>query len=93
MKKSYRSLLIAGSISVALLLSACNADEASVEQKVKETPVQVGEITKGSLTIQNEVIAKVTSKNTVDVLPKMAGELVKVNVEKGDKVKKVTFWL
>ncbi|WP_071393434.1 efflux RND transporter periplasmic adaptor subunit [Bacillus tuaregi] len=90
MKKRHRNLLVAGGISVALLFSACNADKASVseEQTVKETPVQVGEITKGSLTVQNDVIAKVTAGTTADIMPKMVGELVQVHVKKGDKVKK-----
>ena len=90
MKKRHRNLLAAGGISITLLFTACSAEEASTSetQIVKETPVQVGEITKGSLTVKNEVIAKVTAGTTADVLPKMAGELVKVNVKKGDKVNK-----
>lgn len=89
MKKRYRNLLAAGAVSMALLFSGCSAKDTGTEtRQVKETPVQVGEITKGSLTVQNAVIAKVVSDTSVDVIPKMAGELANVHVKKGDKVKK-----
>lgn len=90
MKKLYRNLFLAGGLSVSLVLGACSAKDASSEetQVVKETPVQVGKITKGNLTITNQVIAKVVIDSTVDVYPKTVGEIIKVNVVKGDMVKK-----
>src|SRR5690606_34488709 len=44
--------------------------------------------TKGNLTVKNEIIAKAVSDSSVDVMPKMVGELVQINVKKGDMVKK-----
>lgn len=89
MKRHYRNLFLAGSLSVSLILGACIAKDASSEESVvKETPVQAGEITKGNLTITNEVIAKVVTDSTVDIFPQTVGEIIKVNVKKGDLVKK-----
>ncbi|MCQ6277110.1 efflux RND transporter periplasmic adaptor subunit [Bacillus sp. V3B] len=90
MKKHYRNVFLAGGLSVSLILGACSTKNASSEetQVVKETPIQVGAITNGNLTITNEVIAKVVTDSTVDIYPKTVGEIIKVNIQKGDLVQK-----
>jgi HlyD family secretion protein len=90
MKKRHRNLFIASSVSIAIALSGCSAEEAAgtENQAEKETPVQVESIVKGNLTVKNEIIAKAVSDSSVAILPKMVGELITVNVEKGDIVKK-----
>lgn len=89
MKKRHRNRLMAGSLSLILLLGACSSKEATTtEEAEKETPVQVEKIDKGTLTLESEIIAKIVSDSSVDVMPKVMGELVKINVKKGDRVNK-----
>lgn len=88
MKKKYRHLFMASTMSIALLITGCSQKDASTDETVKETPVQVETITKGSLSVTNEIIARVVSESTANILPKTMGELVEVRVEKGDYVEK-----
>lgn len=89
MKKRNRNLVITAALSFAIVMSGCSAKDTAGDAKVeKETPVQVENITKGNLTVKNEIIAKAMSDSSVDVMPKMIGELTQINVKKGDKVKK-----
>lgn len=90
MKKRSRNLMIAAGLSISLALSGCSANETSgeAEQTEKATPVKVDTIKKGNLSVKTEIIAKAVSESSVQVMPKMAGELIEVRVKKGDKVKK-----
>lgn len=51
-------------------------------------PVQVAEVEKGSLSQQNEIIGTANPSRSVDIIPKLNGELVRLNVKKGDMVSK-----
>ncbi|RSK28646.1 efflux RND transporter periplasmic adaptor subunit [Bacillus sp. HMF5848] len=78
-------------LSLAILLALAGCGQAAttssdVEEKV--TPVKVEQVTKGSLTVDNEIVGQAQANMTLSVFPKIAGELVELNVSKGDFVEK-----
>jgi len=51
------------------------------------TPVRVGEVQRGDFPVYYKALGTVTATNTVNVRSRVAGELVKVNFEEGQRVK------
>ncbi|WP_270166084.1 efflux RND transporter periplasmic adaptor subunit [Paenibacillus sp. SYP-B4298] len=89
----WNTLLAAGIIAGMLLLSGCTeVDEPSAAEKQsqeeRQTPVQVKAVTQGALTQQSELIGSAVPSTAVDVFPKMTGEIIQLDVKKGDRVKK-----
>ncbi len=82
--KKFALLLLA---LIALVLAACSeqeSDNSGEEESV--TPVEVGEVTKGDLTVDKQFYGRVTPESTAPVLPPTAGEVDSLEVEKGDKL-------
>ncbi|MBU5444626.1 efflux RND transporter periplasmic adaptor subunit [Paenibacillus sp. MSJ-34] len=77
-------------IAIATALTGCSPEPQQTSQapEEKETPVQIANIEKGTISQQNEMIGTAEPSKSVDVIPKLNGELVKLNVKKGDFVKK-----
>lgn len=71
------------------MLAGCNKDKSSgEEEKVeKEIPVEVANVTFGSLSDSNRLTGTIIPGTEVDVVAKTAGEIKKIAVEKGDVVK------
>lgn len=90
--RKWIALLAVGAIAGMLLLSGCTEiEDAAAEQKEQEerqTPVQVKAVTQGTLTRQSELIGAAVPSMAVDVFPKMTGEIIQMDVKKGDRVKK-----
>ncbi|MBJ6360447.1 efflux RND transporter periplasmic adaptor subunit [Paenibacillus sp. MAHUQ-46] len=85
------AMLVAAALAGTAVLSGCTPEaELSTEQQQEErqTPVQVEKVKQGSLTLQSEILGTAAPSTAVDVFPKMTGELVQLDVKKGDKVKK-----
>ncbi|MFD3273700.1 efflux RND transporter periplasmic adaptor subunit [Paenibacillus dendritiformis] len=84
------SCLVAAMLGAALAgCSSPPAEEpAQGAEQEKETPVQVAVVEKGSLSQQNEIIGTANPSRSVDIIPKLNGELVRLNVKKGDMVSK-----
>lgn len=86
------AMLLAAAFAGTAVLSGCTpAPEEATEQEQQEerqTPVQVDKVKQGSLTLQNEMLGTAAPSTAVDVFPKMTGELIQLDVKKGDKVKK-----
>ncbi|MYL34255.1 efflux RND transporter periplasmic adaptor subunit [Pontibacillus yanchengensis] len=69
------------------MISACSEDSTSEEPAEEQvTPVKVSQVAKGDLQIDKEVIGRAMPDTQSAVLPKTAGELTELTVEKGDKV-------
>lgn len=92
MKENRSKLRLAGLSAILMLgvvTAACSAEPAaSADAEVVETvtPVRVATVEQGALSVRNEIIGLTTPYKTVDVIPKLGGELASVNVSKGDVV-------
>lgn len=84
-RKLYGFIII--SLILTVFLAGC-AEEASVPEEVKETPVKIEDITFGTLSGSNNLSGTIIANDEAEVTPNMVGEIQKINVEKGDKVSK-----
>lgn len=79
-----------GFILILILLGACSQNAKSADGEAKETvtPVEIGEVTKGDLTLEQEIVGRATANQQAGIVPKSSGELVALEIKKGDYVKK-----
>ncbi len=70
-----------------LVLAACGETEET-QAEPQETAVAVAEVYEGSLTGTNRFIGRVEAGGNGTIIPKIAGELVEVRVEKGEQVER-----
>ena len=77
-------------LTLSAVLTGCTPQSEQPLQgaQEKETPVQVAPIEIGALSLQNEIIGTANPNKTIDVIPKLNGELSKLNVKKGDYINK-----
>lgn len=71
-------------VAACAVLAGCGSNTAkngAGEQQDKAISVQVQEVTVGSLSQINEIYASTAPLADVNVMPKLSGELIKVNVE------------
>ncbi|MFA9457630.1 efflux RND transporter periplasmic adaptor subunit [Halalkalibacter sp. AB-rgal2] len=68
-----------------LFLAACGSD-VETEAEPEETAVAVEEVIQGDIVGENRFIGQVQAGGQQVVMPKVAGEVVEVLVEKGDQV-------
>lgn len=87
MEKIFSLKGLVSSVVVAGILVGCSNTE-EVFQEVRETPVEVGEVRFGNLDGTNQITGTIVSENEVNVVPKAGGELVELNVQRGDVVKR-----
>lgn len=83
-----RKLLFIFSISIIALIVAGCSEEVSGPEEDKETPVRVESVTFGTLSGSNNLSGTIIADDEAEVTPNMVGEIQKINVKKGDKVKK-----
>ncbi|WP_017756479.1 efflux RND transporter periplasmic adaptor subunit [Calidifontibacillus oryziterrae] len=72
-----------------IALAGCSGkpvDQATQEEK--QTPVKVVNVENSSLKIDTEIVGTMKADVNVAIMPKLSGELVALNVEKGDQVDK-----
>lgn len=73
---------------VVLSLIACSEDngQQEEEQAERETPVEIGEVTKGSLTMERSFYGRTMPDQSTPVIPSVAGEIDELEVENGEEV-------
>ncbi|MFS0576583.1 efflux RND transporter periplasmic adaptor subunit [Sporosarcina sp. 179-K 3D1 HS] len=74
-------------ICAAFIFSGCSKPETAA-QEVKATPVAVEKAYSGSLSGNNQLTGTAKAGSDVEVFPKVAGEVIKVEVDNGSFVKK-----
>lgn len=81
---------IAAGLLVCLLLAGMTGcgkkDDATEEETVKGTAVEVQEVETGEMAAQSSQAGTVTAKNSVQVFPLLAGNVTALNVQAGDTV-------
>ncbi|WP_421663175.1 efflux RND transporter periplasmic adaptor subunit [Lysinibacillus telephonicus] len=77
-------------VASAIILTACSGQQENQvgEEQEKALPVEVAPVTYGVLTDSNQLTGTIEAENEVNVMPKAAGEIVNIYVEKGDIVQK-----
>lgn len=85
-----KMLFLFSAIIVLFLFTACNdsEDEDSAEIEETVTPVEIEEVKKGDLTIEQTVFGHVFPKKQTPVLVQQPGEITDVKVKTGEEVKK-----
>lgn len=86
--RKQKKVLLSLLLGVGVMLSACNAEEASQTEETFETPVAVAKVYKGSLNGSNEMSGVVKADTDINIMPKSAGEITEILVSKGDLVEK-----
>ncbi|WP_431803080.1 efflux RND transporter periplasmic adaptor subunit [Halobacillus andaensis] len=81
MKRTILSLLL---ITTATL-TACNNNDNS-EPEERTTPVETAEVTQEDFTIERKIAGRAAADDGTPVTPSIAGELVTLNVAKGDRI-------
>ena len=81
-------LLIIILIGIAVSILSCNKFTASnqAQEKEKYTPVEIDEVTTGTIENKIKINGKVVANEEIAVIPKAVGIVTKVNVELGDFV-------
>ena len=79
---------LAALLALSLIITACTESTASDDSAAAEavTPVKVAVVEQGALTMRNEIISITKPNKSVDVYPKMAGELAQLYVSRGDYI-------
>lgn len=88
MKKTHY-LLIA--VLIMSILSACTEkaeDTENAKSKERETPVEVVEVTKGDLVVEQTVYGRTAPQTTTPIMLQAAGEIDSIEKEEGSDVKK-----
>ncbi|TWI59826.1 efflux RND transporter periplasmic adaptor subunit [Halalkalibacter nanhaiisediminis] len=73
-------------VVAAGFITGCSNTEVSTEEEVRQIPVAVDLVSYGALSGSNQLSGTIEAYEEVNVAPKVAGELVEMNVEKGDIV-------
>lgn len=83
-----RKAALAALLALSLIITACTESTASDDLETAEavTPVKVAVVEQGTLTMRNEIIGITKPNKSVDVYPKMAGELAELYVSRGDYI-------
>lgn len=80
-----KRLIIA--LVVLIFLAACSNQEAAEEPIERITPVETAEVTKDDFIIEREIVGRTMTADTSPVTVRTPGELVTLNISKGDRVK------
>ncbi|MFG6147351.1 efflux RND transporter periplasmic adaptor subunit [Halobacillus sp. B23F22_1] len=81
MKRTLLSLLLITTTTLA----ACNNEDTEPEEE-RTTPVEVAEVTQDDFTIERKIAGRAAADEGTPVTPSIAGELVTLNVAKGDRI-------
>ncbi|TDQ36109.1 efflux RND transporter periplasmic adaptor subunit [Aureibacillus halotolerans] len=89
MKRTIHNRLLLVLAATLLFITGCTSTEgATGVQEEKRTPVKVATIEQGNMATTKEIVANMFPNTEVNVMPKVQGQLVSVNVQKGDVVQK-----
>jgi len=77
---------IAVLIFLLIFLAACSNDNTEEETEERVTPVKVEQVQKEDFVINREIIGRTTTSDTTPVISETPGELVTLNVSKGDRI-------
>ncbi|MFZ0370218.1 MAG: efflux RND transporter periplasmic adaptor subunit [Halobacillus sp.] len=77
---------IAVLIFLLIFLAACSNDNTEEETEERVTPVEVEQVQKEDFVINREIIGRTTTSDTTPVISETPGELVTLNVSKGDRI-------
>ncbi|MGP4077133.1 efflux RND transporter periplasmic adaptor subunit [Halobacillus sp. K22] len=69
-----------------IFLAACSNEDTEEETTERETPVEVEQVQTEDFVINREVIGRTTTSDTTPVISETPGELVTLNVSKGDRI-------
>ncbi len=73
-------------ILVMGVLVACSEDDKEEKETERVTPVELGEVTQGNLTMDRTFYGRTTPNQTTPIVPTVAGKLEELEVENGDQV-------
>lgn len=74
-------------LMIAVIAVGCS-EEASGPVEEKEVPVRIGKVSFGSLSGSNVLNGTIIAEDEAEITPNSMGEVQKINIKKGDKVKK-----
>ncbi|KGX91018.1 efflux RND transporter periplasmic adaptor subunit [Pontibacillus marinus] len=84
-----KNLIMGLMLLVMLIISACSQETQSGEEKEERiTPVETALVSKGNLQVEKEVIGRAMPDTNIGIVPKANGELIQLNVARGDTVEK-----
>ncbi|MCA0970997.1 efflux RND transporter periplasmic adaptor subunit [Halobacillus litoralis] len=69
-------------------IAGCSNPDTEEEAEPRVTPVETAPVTKGDFVVDREIVGRATSANTSPVISEVPGEIVSIEVEKGDRVAK-----
>ena len=73
-------------VFMLFFVTACMQEEASEEVEERITPVNVESVKKEDFVIERKIVARATSADSSPVISETPGELVTLNVAKGDRI-------
>ncbi|WP_096202389.1 efflux RND transporter periplasmic adaptor subunit [Bacillus sp. FJAT-45350] len=85
MKKIFSLKGFITSVVAASVLVGCSNTE-EVVQEVRHIPVEVSGVSFGNLDGTNQITGTIVSDNDVNIVPKASGELVELDIRRGDVV-------
>src|SRR5690349_9281994 len=86
-----KSALMATTLLLSVALAGCGGEEAPAAAPVtqqKAIPVQVAQVTKGSINDSTGIVGSFAPKETAQVSPKISGKIQTINLTVGQKVNK-----
>ncbi|MET3207106.1 UNVERIFIED_CONTAM: HlyD family secretion protein [Paenibacillus sp. PvR008] len=86
-----KSALMATTLLLSVALAGCGGGEAPAAAPVtqqKAIPVQVAQVTKGSINDSTGIVGSFAPKETAQVSPKISGKIQTINLTVGQKVNK-----
>lgn len=74
---------------ILIILAGCaQSSDTQGDQPEPVTPVEITNVTRGDLQKEHEIFGRAMPGDSEAVIPKTSGELIELNVEKGDAVEK-----
>ncbi|WP_226581362.1 efflux RND transporter periplasmic adaptor subunit [Halobacillus litoralis] len=75
-------------LMVIIFVTACSQEETQEETEERMTPVKVETVKKDDFVVERKIVGRAASPDSSPVLAKTPGDLVTLNVGKGDRVEK-----
>ncbi|WP_245807661.1 efflux RND transporter periplasmic adaptor subunit [Halobacillus massiliensis] len=86
MRRTMFSLLLLA--AVLITLTACSQDEGEETTEERITPVETAQVEQGDFVIDRKITGRAAPGESSPVVPSAPGELVTLNVAKGDRIEK-----
>lgn len=81
-----KRILITLLLIITATLTACNSQEDTTPADQRRTPVETAQVQQDNFIIDRKIVGRATTDLPTPVLPSTPGELVTLNVAKGDRV-------